>query len=216
MSKAYSLNRASRKSAAKRPSFLRFAALYVFCSLAIYATSAAGLQAAGQDVKQAGALIPDATVVDQDGKRLRFYSDLVRGKAFVVNFVYTDCKAVCPMQANSFYELQTVLGDRLGHDVILISVSADPEVDTPGRLKSWGAAHKAKPGWRLLTGERSHIDELTKALVGDVARKGEHSPVALVGHGDVGSWKRAYGLAEPAKLVKLIDEMISKAESRAR
>lgn len=210
INQAIFINRAILKKTIKRLLSSSVAALVLLCSFAICSTASA------QAVRPARTLLPDLPLVDQDGRGLRFYSDLIKGKAVVINFIYTDCKAVCPMQANTFFELQSLLGDRLTRDVILISISADPESDTPERLKSWGAAHGAKPGWTLLTGERAQIDELTKALIGDVARKGEHTPLVFVGHADVGLWKRAYGLAEPLKLVKLIDRMIAVAKSRAR
>ena len=74
--------------------------------------------------------IPDLEVIDQYGKRMRFYTDLVKGKVVVINFIYTTCTYVCPLQGASFSRLQSALGDRIGKDVYLISVSTDPLTDS--------------------------------------------------------------------------------------
>ncbi|MDT7603135.1 MAG: hypothetical protein QOF61_1132 [Acidobacteriota bacterium] len=147
--------------------------------------------------------IPDIEVVDQNGRRSRFYTDLVKGKMVIINFVFTSCTYVCPMQGANFAKLQTALGERLGRDISLISVSTDPVVDTPERLKAWGERFGAKLGWTLVTGNKEEMDILLKALTGDTARRGEHSPVALLGDFEKGMWVRAYGLAEPERYLQL-------------
>ncbi len=95
--------------------------------------------------------IPDVAVVDQDGKPVRFYSDLVKGKVVAINFVFTSCKAACPVLGAGFAKLQATLDDRLGREVSMISVSVDPMVDRPERLKEWAARFHARPGWTFVT-----------------------------------------------------------------
>lgn len=148
--------------------------------------------------------IPDSEVFDQNGKRLRFYTDLIKGKVVVINFIFTSCGYICPMQGTSFSNLQTALGERLGRDTHLISVSTDPLVDTPQKLKEWGDRFGAKPGWTLVTGEKKQMDKLLLALTGDTARIGEHSPIAVIGKDDKGIWIRAYGLESPQRIIEII------------
>jgi protein SCO1/2 len=148
--------------------------------------------------------IPDVEIVDQNGKAQRFYTDIVKGKAVIINFIFTSCTYVCPMQGANFARLQTALGERLGRDIFLVSVSTDPTVDTPERLKAWGARFGAKPGWTLVTGRKEEIDKLLVVLTGDEARRGEHSPFALVGDFGRGAWLRTYGLAEPERYIQLL------------
>jgi protein SCO1/2 len=150
--------------------------------------------------------LPDVRVLNQDGKRINFYSDLIKGKVFVISFVFTTCTYICPMQGESLSRIQTVIGERLGKDVNLIAVSADPETDTPERLKAWGAQFGAKPGWTLVTGEKSEIDKLARTLTGAPASKGEHAPVVFIGSDSKQTWVRTYGLAGPATFSKLIEE----------
>ncbi|HLL75605.1 MAG TPA: SCO family protein, partial [Pyrinomonadaceae bacterium] len=94
--------------------------------------------------------IPDVPVLDQDGRELNFYSDLVRGKTVAVNFIFTTCTTICPPLGATFARVQRDLGERAGRDVHLISVSVDPANDTPERLKAWGAKFKAAPGWTFV------------------------------------------------------------------
>ena len=149
--------------------------------------------------------LPDVELVDQDGRRVRFYTDLVKGKTVAINFIFTTCTTICPPLGATFRRLQTELGERAGRDVQLISISVDPVTDTPERLKAWGEKFKAGAGWTLLTGEKAHVDELLRALAASTARPEDHSPTVLVGNDERGQWTRAYGLAKPSQLVGLIN-----------
>jgi protein SCO1/2 len=157
--------------------------------------------------------IPDVIIVDQNGRKVRFYSDLVKGKVVVLNFVFTSCTVVCPLQGESFARLQGVLGDKLGRDVYLVSVSVDPEADTPERLRAWGASFGARTGWTLVTGSKPEIDAVVKAFTGDVAIKGDHSPVVFLINEDKGVWIRAYALGDAARWTQLIKEVTSGSQS---
>src|SRR5919205_4111277 len=106
--------------------------------------------------------IPDVNCLDQNGKKLRFNTDLVKGKVVVISFIYTSCTYLCTRVGESTARLQTALGDRLGRDVHLISVSTDPQTDTPKKLKAWATRLKAKDGWTLVTGEKAEMDRLLK------------------------------------------------------
>jgi len=150
--------------------------------------------------------IPDTAVYDQDGHRLRFYSDLVQGKTVAINFIFTTCTTICPPLTATFRKVQQGLGDRIGKDVALISVSVDPAVDIPERLKSFAQKFHAGPGWTFVTGTQGDIDKLLAALGATTANKNDHTPTILVGNDPTRYWTRAYGLAPAAKLVKMISE----------
>ena len=161
--------------------------------------------------------IPDVPVVDQDGKAVRFYSDLVKDKVVAVNFVFTTCTTICPPMGANFAKLQKLLGDRAGREVHLISVSVDPTTDTPERMKAWAQKFGAGPGWTLVTGDRDEITHLLKSLGVYTASIADHSPLVLLGNDARHQWTRAYGLAAPAKLAELIDGMAAPAaDSNAR
>jgi cytochrome oxidase Cu insertion factor (SCO1/SenC/PrrC family) len=150
--------------------------------------------------------VPDVELLDQDGRRVRFYTDLVKGKTVAINFIFTTCTTICPPLGATFARVQRDLGERTGRDVHFISVSVDPAVDTPERLKAWGAKFKAGPGWTFVTGRKSEVDELLRALAASTARPEEHSPVVLIGNEALGQWTRTYGLARPSQLVQIIND----------
>ena len=187
-----------------RPALFLFTAL-VFLAAGGFPASAAEPAAATENLD--GLAIPDVPVLDQDGKAVRFYSDLVKDRVVVMNFVFTTCTTICPPLGANFAKLRRLLGERAGRDVRLISVSVDPARDTPERLKAWAQKFGAGPGWTLVTGERAEITRLLKALGVYTAGVADHSPLVLLGNDARHRWTRAYGLAPPATLLRLIGEM---------
>ncbi|HYP52946.1 MAG TPA: SCO family protein [Pyrinomonadaceae bacterium] len=101
----------------------------------------------------AGKWFTDVELIDQDGKTVRFYSDLLKGKTVVVNAFFTTCASVCPPMNRNFEKIQEAFGDRVGKDVFLISISVDPATDTPPRLKEYAKKFNARAGWTFLTGK---------------------------------------------------------------
>jgi cytochrome oxidase Cu insertion factor (SCO1/SenC/PrrC family) len=148
--------------------------------------------------------IPDAQVVDQNGKQLNFYSDLIKGKTVAINFIFTTCTTICPPLTATFRRVQQDAAAR-GLDVQLISVSVDPATDTPERLRDFAAKFKAGPGWTFVTGDKSLIDSVLQSLGAAVSNKNDHTPMILIGNDASDYWTRAYGLTSPTKIVELID-----------
>ena len=100
----------------------------------------------------------DVELIDQDGQKLRFYSDVLKNKVVIINTFFTTCTNICPPMNRNFEKIQEALGDRLGKDAFLISISVDPETDTPTRLKEYGRRFHARPGWIFLTGKKENVD----------------------------------------------------------
>lgn len=151
--------------------------------------------------------IPDVDCLDQNGKKLRFNTDLVKGKVVVISFIFTNCTFVCPIIGEGVARLQTALGDRVGRDVQLISVSTDPVTDTPEKLKAWGARLKAKEGWTMVTGEKAEMDRLLKVLTGGVSGNKTHEPLLLIGNEATNVWTESYAYESPAKIIQQIDRV---------
>jgi cytochrome oxidase Cu insertion factor (SCO1/SenC/PrrC family) len=151
--------------------------------------------------------IPDTTVYDQNGRKLNFYTDLVKGKTVAINFIFTTCKTVCPPLTATFRQVQQSLGGRVGREIEMISISVDPTTDVPERLKEFSARFKAGPGWTFVTGEKPEIDKLLRALGAAVPDdKNNHTSTILIGNAATGHWTRTYGLAPAATILKVIDE----------
>jgi protein SCO1 len=148
--------------------------------------------------------IPNTRVLDQNGKQLNFYADLIKGRSVAINFVFTTCTAICPSLAATFRKVQQEARAR-GVDVQLISVSVDPTVDTPERLQEFAKKFKAEPGWTFVTGDKSEIDSVLQALGVAVVNKNDHTPMVLIGNDVNDHWTRTYGLTSPATIVSLIE-----------
>lgn len=153
--------------------------------------------------------IPDVEVLDQDGRRVRFYTDLIKGRVVVMNFFFTSCTLVCPIQGRALSRLRGRLAERLGKEVFFISVSQDPATDTPERLKLWGADFAVGPGWTLVTGEEGVMTKLVRDFTGANLGGQYHSPILLIGNDRTGRWVAAEGLSAPEELVKTIDRISS-------
>jgi protein SCO1 len=153
-----------------------------------------------------GLQVPDVRLVDQDGRPVRFYTDLVKGRVVAMNFVFTTCTTICPPMGANFAKLQKLVA---GRDVHLISVSIDPGNDTPERLKAWSRKFGGVPGpgWTLVTGDRDEVNRLLKALGVYTAAITDHSPLVLLGDDARHRWTRAYGLAPPDRLVELVGQI---------
>jgi cytochrome oxidase Cu insertion factor (SCO1/SenC/PrrC family) len=153
--------------------------------------------------------IPDTELLDQNGRKIHFYTDLVKGQTVVINFIFTTCTTICPPLGATFARVQKELGDKVGRDVRFISISVDPATDTPERLKAWGEKFKAGEGWTFVTGDKSRVDELLRALGASSARREDHSPTILIGNDAHGAWTRTYGLANTSKLVQIINDAMT-------
>ena len=160
---------------------------------------------ASHDVQATKMNIPDVELLDQNGRKIHFYTDLVKGQTVVINFIFTTCTTICPPLGATFARLQKELGDKT--DVRFISISVDPATDTPERLKAWGAKFHAGDGWTFVTGDKPQVDELLRALGASSARREDHSPTVLIGNDAHGVWTRTYGLANTSKLVQIINNV---------
>ena len=181
--------------------------------------STTNVSLAQNDEKQFGQLsnmnIPDVELLDQNGRRIHFYTDLVKGQTVAINFIFTTCTTICPPLGATFARVQKELGDKVGRDVRFISISVDPATDTPERLKAWGAKFHAGDGWTFVTGNKPQVDELLRALGASSARREDHTPTVLIGNDAHGSWTRTYGLAKASQLVQLINDAIEGKKATA-
>lgn len=155
--------------------------------------------------------IPDVACLDQNGKKLRFHTDLVKGKVVVISFIFTSCTYMCTIVGEGVARLQAALGERVGRDVHLVSVSIDPATDTPEKLKAWAARLQAKDGWTLVTGEKAEMDRLLKVLTGGASGPRTHSPLLLIGNEAKNVWTEAYASENPARIIQQIDRVAAAA-----
>jgi protein SCO1 len=146
-------------------------------------------------------ILPTVSMVRSDGVTVSLQDELNDGRPVILNFIYTACKAICPITSQVFSKLQTKLGDDL-NKVHMVSISIDPEQDTPARLAAYAQEFKAGPQWQYYTGtvEASVITQRAFAVYnGD---KMSHSPVTLLRAAPGKPWLRVDGFASVDDLLK--------------
>src|SRR5262252_3136631 len=144
---------------------------------------------------------PNAPLVTQDGKTVRFYDDLLKGKSVAVNVIYTRCKDECPLETARMVQLARIFGDRMGRDIHFYSISIDPEYDTPEVLKAYAEKYDAGPGWLFLTGKPEDIKLIAKKIGlsrgSDAANRDGHTASLMVGDVEAGQWMRNSAVDDP-------------------
>jgi protein SCO1/2 len=107
---------------------------------------------------------PNFELTTHDGRKVRFYDDLIRDKIVVLNFMYVKCEGICMPITMNLKRVQRLLGDRVGRDIFMYSITLKPEEDTPAALKHYARMHNIKPGWTFLTGKPDEINTLRRSL----------------------------------------------------
>lgn len=149
--------------------------------------------------------VPDLEVVDQNDHHLHFSSDVLKDRTAVINAFFTNCAAICPITQQTLSKLARSLSSRLGHDLVLISISVDPEHDTPARMRAWGKKFNVGRGWVLLSGNKAETEELLRSLGLFAPGSQRHQTTVLIGNRTIG-WIRASGFASEKKFQKVVDE----------
>ena len=163
-------------------------------------------QAAPSDAEK---YFTDTVLINQNGEHMRFYSDLLQGKTVIINSFFATCQGSCLPITRNLEKVQESLGDRLGKDARIISISVDPEVDTPTQLKAFAKKFHARPGWYFLTGDKENVELVLKKLGQFVSDKQDHLNIIIIGNERTGLWKKAFGLAKSDDIVKVVDSVLN-------
>lgn len=163
-------------------------------------------QASGAVVKLA-----DAQLLDQRGKAVQLKGDVFGDKIVVINFVYTSCTTVCPMQSAIFSNLQERLGARLGEEVRLVSITVDPLRDTPERLRELAERHHAKPGWTFLTGKKREVDAVLRSFGAYTPDPTSHPAMVMIGSAGNERWTRLFGFPSVDEIQARVEQSIKVA-----
>lgn len=107
---------------------------------------------------------PDAMVETHDGRKLRFYRDLIKGKVVIFNMMYTACTNICPPNTASLLSVQNALGERVGRDLFMYSITLQPEIDTPAALREYAGKYGVGPGWTFLRAQRRDLETIRRKL----------------------------------------------------
>jgi protein SCO1/2 len=149
----------------------------------------------------------DRTLLDQDGREVDFVSDVLGERIVVMDFVFTTCTNVCPILSAVLAQVQDSLGDSVGRDVALVSLTVDPVRDTPQRLKAYSAKHRAGGGWTWLTGNKSAVEDVLIGLGAYSVNFEDHPPMVVVGDRKTGQWSRFFGFPSPKRIVEQVEAL---------
>jgi protein SCO1 len=156
-------------------------------------------------------MFPNTELTTQDGKKVHFYDDLIKGKIVAIDLIYTTCQYSCPLETARLAQVQKILGDRVGKDIFFYSISIDPEHDTPEVLKTYMEKFHVGPGWTFLTGKKDDIDRLSKRLglwAPPSVNKDGHVAYLLVGNEESGQWMRNSAVDNPSFQARMIGDFL--------
>ena len=155
---------------------------------------------------------PNVPLLTQDSTTVRFYDDLLKGKAVAINLIYTRCTDECPLETARLVQVQRLLGDHVGKDLFFYSISIDPKRDTPEVLKAYAEKFGVGPGWLFLTGKDEDIQLISKKLGlsrrNDAANRDGHMAFLMLGNEPTGRWMRNSAVDNPRFLTTTISNFM--------
>ena len=177
--------------------------------------ASAALAPLGRASNQDGAAwFTNVAVRTQDGRTLRFYDDVMKGRILLINFFFTECDAICPLMTENLARVQAVLAPRVGEDIFMVSITLRPDHDTPDVLAAYARAFGVGPGWLFLTGGRNDI-ELLRHRLGFVdsdpvqdADPEQHIGTVRIANEPLHRWAMCPALVDPAALIRTVKRVI--------
>ena len=155
----------------------------------------------------------DVALTDETGRAVHFYADIAKDKTVAVNFIFTSCSTICQPMSGTFAKAETLLGKR---NARLVSISIDPETDTPQKLAEWKKRFRGGASWTLLTGPQEEVDKLRKSLGVFTPDRINHTPMVVVFNEPSGKTTRVNGLTSAQAIIDAIDSVTPSAEDRGR
>ena len=161
-------------------------------------------------------MFPNTELITQDGKTVHFYDDLIKGKIVAIDLMYTSCQYACPLETARMAQVQKILGDRVGKDIFMTSISLKPEHDTRAVLKEYADMFKARPGWSFLSGKPDDVEHLRRSLgFTNLDPRLDKDTSQHIGNVRMGNeplmlWAACPGMARPEFIAKSILWMVRK------
>jgi protein SCO1/2 len=159
---------------------------------------------------------PNLPVVTQDGKEVQFYDDLIKGKIVVISFIYTNCPDICPLTTARLAQVEEKLGEMVGRDIFFISMTVDPENDSPAKLKAFADAFHVGPGWKFVTGKPEDVRAINSKLGERSRTLSDHRNEIVLGNDTTGEWTRDNVLGDIDRVVMTIRSMDPKWREQVR
>ncbi|ETN81554.1 SCO family protein [Paraburkholderia silvatlantica] len=152
--------------------------------------------------------LPPVDLVRDDGKTVSLAGELNDGRPVILTFIYTTCTTICPMTSQTLETLQSDLGAERDK-VHIVSISIDPEEDTPARLRAYAARFDAGPEWQHYTGTVEASVATQRAFNVYRGDKMNHTPVAFLRAAPGKPWLRIDGFATPSELLAAYHDVVA-------
>jgi len=156
-------------------------------------------------------ILPKVRLVREDHKRVTLPEELNDGKPVVMSFVFTTCTAICPIISHTLMQLQ----DKLGADsnrIHLVTITIDPENDTPAKLVAYGKKYHAGPEWHSYTGSYAASEIVQKAFDVYHGDKMDHDPVVFLRRAPGQKWVRIDGFVSADELLGELRGMLASSK----
>ena len=150
----------------------------------------------------------DLKVITHEGDELRFYSDILKDKLVVISFFYTNCPTAQPVLV-TFFKLQKRLENRLGREILLLTLSVDPEKDTLEVVREYARKFNPKKGWLFVTGSESNMAVINRKLGNTLRLPEGHLRLFLLGNLKTGHWMKMIETAPEIALVNGLNSLAS-------
>ena len=151
----------------------------------------------------------DLEVIDQNGKKLRFYSDVLKGRVVLISFIFTNCEFACPMLAQKLKQTRSVMVPAIKDDVWFVSISVDPDRDTPEAMKKFAARQGVDESrWIFLTGDKQNLETIIKKLGQYTPDVEAHTTLMLEGNTITRHWTRVMPMLTPPDIAQMMRELV--------
>ena len=161
--------------------------------------------------------LPNIRLTTHEGRSVRFYDDLVKGKVVAINFMFTSCTTLCPRSTENLVKVQQALGDRVGREIFMISVSVDPKHDTPAVLKRYAERFHTGAGWTFVTGKADDIILIQQKL-GKYEQDGDktqHTGMVVYGNETTNTWTGVPVTLSAASIARSVMRLVERTNGPA-
>lgn len=151
----------------------------------------------------------DLEVIDQNGNKLRFYSDVLKGRVVLISFIFTNCEYACPMQAQKLKAARAAMVPAIKDEVWYVTLSVDPERDTPEAMKKFAERQGVDEGrWIFLTGDKKNLEFLVKRLGQHTPDIESHTTLMLAGNTITKHWTRVMPMVPPDGIAQQMRSLV--------
>ncbi|MEA2080733.1 MAG: SCO family protein [Pseudomonadota bacterium] len=171
-------------------------------------------ESAVNEEERARSYFTNIELVNQDGKTVRFFDDVLKDKVVIINFIFTNCEGACPLMTNKLTRVRDKLEGHIGNPIQFVSLSLDPQRDTPAAMKEFAKKHNANhEGWVFLTGKPDHLDAIIKRLGQYTNDIEAHSTLVLAGNVNAAHWIKILPQEQPPAIAEKLRDLMDDSKT---